>query len=891
MKQMPQGQSGQTFVRRQQAIQLACLAMLQSVAISAVWAQTTAPNGVQVITVSTSAEATVVRVIVPKPVLTEVDTPKGVFQRFSAKEGGHLTVINDSREVGLPEVPLSGFSVALPVDTDKRDVTITPEGQLQRLPARLYPVQAPESTPTADKETGPVFAYDEALWQKGVKGPGQSQGEVPVFKGDANVQGYRLTPYGYSPADQLITYYSSYLVTIKHPGKCFIYDRRLNKDWLSTRQDKGLDAIDQHVEGLPLPAFQFTVNKAIANELRCIPSIQINPALLGARLLIVTHPNFKLAADDLKAHKVAQGISTRVVTTAEITGAGPAATETQIRNWIASYYNGHLVRPKWVLFMGDAEYVPTHYDQVNFWDPARNAADTWYGQFQPGATAVTIPPFGIGRLPVDTLAQANTIVSKIKAFEVSPPSDPLFGKDFYNRLTFASYFQPQQNNTSRDARNFVETSEIVRNHAKGLGYNVARLYWTPSNVDPKFYAGGAAIPAELRKPGFAWNATSTDVTNAINQGSALVFHRDHGWWDGWSHPGFSTSNLSGVSVTNNQFPVVFSINCASGVFDNETVDLAANIGTGPYNIGVSTVNWAEAFLRKSDGALAIIGDTRQSSTVDNNHLTLGMFDAVFPGLLSGYGTSTSIRRLGDILNYAKTYISDVASGSAANSHPLDTSGSRPGVGGLRQELNIYNLLGDPSLKLRVNPPMQLVITNVLLQAQAVKVNARFTAGERGNEDWISAVAFDAKTGAELGRGLINADGVGNIDLGDSKPDNVVVRVASADGSSAQAAAKEVDTDGDGIPDSRDNCTLVPNKDQHDADGDGYGDACDGDLNNDGVVNTVDLGLVKNNFGKRGRLGDANGDGVVNAVDLGLVKRTFGKAPGPSAWHLGSNTAR
>ena len=43
-----------------------------------------------------------------------------------------------------------------------------------------------------------------------------------------------------------------------------------------------------------------------------------------------------------------------------------------------------------------------------------------------------------------------------------------------------------------------------------------------------------------------------------------------------------------------------------------------------------------------------------SSTVDNNHLTLGLFDAVFPGVLPGYGANTSIRRLGDILNYAKT---------------------------------------------------------------------------------------------------------------------------------------------------------------------------------------------------------------------------------------------
>ncbi len=36
----------------------------------------------------------------------------------------------------------------------------------------------------------------------------------------------------------------------------------------------------------------------------------------------------------------------------------------------------------------------------------------------------------------------------------------------------------------------------------------------------------------------------------------------------------------------------------------------------------------------------------------------------------------------------------------------------------------------------------------------------------------------------------------------------------------------LDTDGDGIPDGEDNCPSVPNNSQADADGDGFGDACE-----------------------------------------------------------------
>lgn len=52
---------------------------------------------------------------------------------------------------------------------------------------------------------------------------------------------------------------------------------------------------------------------------------------------------------------------------------------------------------------------------------------------------------------------------------------------------------------------------------------------------------------------------------------------------------------------------------------------------------------------------------------------------------------------------------------------------------------------------------------------------------------------------------------------------------------AQALAQS-DQDNDGIPDNQDNCLLAFNPTQFDSNGDGYGSACDPDLDNNGVVN-------------------------------------------------------
>ena len=98
---------------------------------------------------------------------------------------------------------------------------------------------------------------------------------------------------------------------------------------------------------------------------------------------------------------------------------------------------------------------------------------------------------------------------------------------------------------------------------------------------------------------------------------------------------------------------------------------------------------------------------------------------------------------------------------------------------------------------------------------------------------------------------------------------------------------DADSDGDSIIDANDNCILVSNSNQLDTNGDGFGNQCDPDLDNNGFVNFDDLGLFRSVFFKSSADpdfnpdADFNSDGFINFYDLGVLRTGFFTPPGPS----------
>jgi len=97
----------------------------------------------------------------------------------------------------------------------------------------------------------------------------------------------------------------------------------------------------------------------------------------------------------------------------------------------------------------------------------------------------------------------------------------------------------------------------------------------------------------------------------------------------------------------------------------------------------------------------------------------------------------------------------------------------------------------------------------------------------------------------------------------------------------------VDADSDGVAYPMDNCVAIPNLKQTDSDGDGFGNACDADLNNDGLTNFGDFAGFVMSFNSMSSSGnyspaaDLTSDGFVNFADFAMFVNLWGKSPGPS----------
>jgi hypothetical protein len=112
-------------------------------------------------------------------------------------------------------------------------------------------------------------------------------------------------------------------------------------------------------------------------------------------------------------------------------------------------------------------------------------------------------------------------------------------------------------------------------------------------------------------------------------------------------------------------------------------------------------------------------------------------------------------------------------------------------------------------------------------------------------------------------------------------------LADGDCESEADPLEEPDADADLVPDSRDNCSALGDTGQLDSNADGYGNPCDGDFSNDGVVGAPDFATLVGSLGSNEGTPnwdpalDMSGDGNVGAPDFNLFYPQLTLPPGPS----------
>ena len=416
----------------------------------------------------------------------------------------------------------------------------------------------------------------------------------------------------------------------------------------------------------------------------------------GKGYLIISTSKYQDAVQKFSTWKKLLGFNVQVV-------LNDSLTSEKIKSIVSDCYNntGNLY---YLLLVGDNNDVPA----CKYQSPLSDHKGTYVTDFYYsclGGPYDRIPDIEMGRLPVSSPAEADIVVDKIISYEQSPVDDDNFYKEGLN----CAYFEVSDQNDSCEHSRFTHTSEDIRDVLIDRGKVIHRVYFAedyanPLHWNPLKYGNGESIPDELKRPQFKWNGNNLDIINYINRGVFYVFHRDHGDTTSWNHPAFNTDDIEKLN-NGNKLPIVFSINCSTGIFDVKD-------------------NFCASFLKKRNGGcVAIIGPSFTSFSGYNDILAEGLFDAIWPSeklrpkLLFYRGhagiTPTPTYELGQILNQGKVRLGEYC--TIMNSF-------------LKFTKEIFHCFGDPSMMIYTSKPTPFEHVEINRENNSVSVNLHDSVG-------------------------------------------------------------------------------------------------------------------------------------------------------------------
>jgi hypothetical protein len=324
------------------------------------------------------------------------------------------------------------------------------------------------------------------------------------------------------------------------------------------------------------------------------PAVDWRDPANGADYIVITHPAFRAAADRLAGHRKAEGMRVAVV---DLDAAFFDAfsdgiyTPRAIRSFLAlAYAQWQSPAPAYVVLIGDGHFNLKHFPgeygnpsaifmppNLEFVDPVQGEVDNT-NQLAAVVGDDVLPDMAIGRIPVNSAAQAEAVVDKIIAYESAGPQ--AWGR----RHLFITDDVPDA------AGDFVAMAERMIAESVPPGAKADRVYFD-DYLNQR--CGGAICPEGVA-------ATRSAITSTLNiTGALLVNFIGHGALERWTHQAiFSNPNVATLH-NGDRLPVVLSWTCLDGYWDHpritslaETLLRAPNAGAvstfSPTGLGVAT---------------------------------------------------------------------------------------------------------------------------------------------------------------------------------------------------------------------------------------------------------------------------------------------------------------
>lgn len=347
----------------------------------------------------------------------------------------------------------------------------------------------------------------------------------------------------------------------------------------------------------------------------------IDNNLDGCNYLIVTPDNqgIRQWADTLARFRNEQGILTKVININEIEVNYPI----QIKDYFNDIYNNWHLAPSAILLLGDysldkTKGIATFYLRDNTESDLPYLTDNKLVDFNDD----NLPEIVIARMPAANAEQAELMVKKTIHYERFPSTNP----DYYSRPVTAMGFE--------EARWFQLCSEVIAGYFEKIGKEPNRLnaifsgkpdsIWSSAENTDKLldYFGPNGlnyIPYDLRHL-TDWDAKKEDLSEAINNGTFIIQHRDHGNYQSWTNPYLSNNEIN--KLNNEDLTFIMSSNCRTGNF---------NFGSGENDC------FAERFMRVENGAVAVVAASETSYSFVNDVYVWGFYDYLWNDFMPDYG--------------------------------------------------------------------------------------------------------------------------------------------------------------------------------------------------------------------------------------------------------------